>query len=66
MVELVDDVGLRPAELTRKRQETRRGELLRAKHQHLRGEECIPDLPERRADFVGFRAKRAELSQLHP
>jgi hypothetical protein len=61
MVELVDDMRLGLSKLARKRQESRRRELLRAENQHLGGEERVPDLPEVRADLVGFRAESAEL-----
>src|SRR5262249_12676027 len=57
---------LGPAELLRESEEAGGREFLIAQNQHLGGEECVPDLPEIRADVVRFRAKCAELSQLHP
>jgi hypothetical protein len=66
MMELVDDVRLGPAKLPCERKIARGRELLRAEDQDLRPEKRIPHGAEVRADFVGFEAEAAELSQPHP
>src|SRR4051794_41637040 len=66
MVELVNHMRFRMAELSRERQELAGAELEAAEHQDLPGEECVPDIAERRGDVVGLQAERAERSQPHP
>src|SRR4051812_48920726 len=66
MVELVNHMRFRMAELSRERQELAGAEFEPAEHQDLPGEESVPDLADRGFDVVGLERERAERSQAHP
>src|SRR5262249_39678542 len=65
MMELIDDVRLRTAELPREAEELTGAQALAADDQHLRGEERVPDLAKRPCDAVCFRTETTELCDLH-
>src|SRR5581483_1099839 len=65
VMELVDDMRLRSAELPREVEEFSRAQALRANDQELRGEERVPDLAKRPRHALDFRAEAAEFSDVH-